>query len=56
MFCTNDLCTACYYDSVATNDNYCTACIANASLTDGSIGDCSCNTGYYYESSTNTCP
>ena len=53
--CTNTLCTSCYSDTSAWNNNYCTSCISNAFLTSGTIGDCQCNLGYYYDNSTATC-
>ena len=53
--CTNKLCIACYSDTSSKNNNYCTACIPNASLLDGTVGFCKCNTGFYYDSLNNQC-
>eukprot|EP00347_Sterkiella_histriomuscorum_P009708 403340186 len=50
--CTNDLCTSCYYDTDAWNNNYCTGCIPNASIIDGTLGNCACNDGYFQQNST----
>jgi hypothetical protein len=49
------MCLTCFMDTTATNNNYCTSCIPNAELLDGSLGVCKCKSGFYYKSDTNSC-
>lgn len=53
--CSSDMCLSCYKDTTARSNNYCTSCIANAELVDGSLGTCKCKAGYYYAAGSNTC-
>ncbi|CDW83830.1 UNKNOWN [Stylonychia lemnae] len=53
--CTNEQCTSCYSDSSSRSNNYCTACIENAFITSGELGNCKCKDGYYLDSDKNQC-
>ena len=53
--CTNPMCTACYYDTSAIQNNHCTACIENAFLIEGALGTCVCSVGFYYSLKSKTC-
>ena len=39
----------------AKNDNFCTACIPNAEIVDGSMGFCQCQKGFYLDTKSKTC-
>lgn len=49
------MCIACYKDTTARNNNFCTACIPNAFILDGSMGDCKCKADYYYDKTAVKC-
>ena len=53
--CSTDMCIACYKDTLAKGDAYCTACIPNADLIDGSNSNCKCKDGYFYDKDRNEC-
>jgi len=53
--CSSSMCTSCYYDSASVKNNYCTGCIENAFLIDGSLSTCVCSLGFYYSLKTQTC-